>query len=189
MNTEAQPQAEDLYARLGLGPDATAKDIKRGFRAAAARYHPDSSAEHRDGLAFQRLVEARDVLLDAVRRYEYDLAHGHREEVQAPVRVKARAPTRTRRVDEPTWVTRNDPWFERALPWMVLLRNAAIGISIIGNLFFLNAMLATDAARLLDEWRSFLTWNVVLLESLYVLVPVTLHLLVVAMTPDHVARR
>ncbi|MEM4781175.1 MAG: J domain-containing protein [Halalkalicoccus sp.] len=65
---------ETLYDALGVEPDASSEEIRRAYREAAKRHHPDrpegSSKE------FRRLTTARDVLLDERRRERYD-ALGH----------------------------------------------------------------------------------------------------------------
>ncbi len=63
----------DLYVILGLGPDASAADIKRAYRRLSRRYHPginpgDRTAEE----MFTRISEAYNVLMDPRRRQEYD---------------------------------------------------------------------------------------------------------------------
>jgi molecular chaperone DnaJ len=65
----------DFYVILGLGPDATAADIKRAYRRLSRRYHPginpgDRTAEE----MFTRISEAYEVLMDPRRRQEYDTA-------------------------------------------------------------------------------------------------------------------
>lgn len=60
---------DDLYARLGVSRDATTNDIRRAYRKGSMTAHPD-----RGGTAaeFQRLHLAYEVLMDPVRRAEYD---------------------------------------------------------------------------------------------------------------------
>ncbi len=63
----------DYYSVLGVGKDATEKDIKRAYRKLAQQYHPDTnkgdpSAEAR----FKEVSEAYEVLGDAETRKEYD---------------------------------------------------------------------------------------------------------------------
>ena len=67
--------APDYYALLGLEPDADPRDVKRAYREAARRLHPDlPSNRGDDGAAerFRQVREAYDVLVDPVRRREYD---------------------------------------------------------------------------------------------------------------------
>ena len=65
--------SEDLYAVLGVSPDASEDDIKRAYRKMARKHHPDvnpgdPSAEER----FKKLSGAYEVLIDAEKRALYD---------------------------------------------------------------------------------------------------------------------
>ncbi|OQW56324.1 MAG: hypothetical protein A4S17_05420 [Proteobacteria bacterium HN_bin10] len=57
---------EDLAARtlLGVGPNATASDIRRAYRAKMAHAHPDRGGSHNEAA---RLTAARDRLLKKTR--------------------------------------------------------------------------------------------------------------------------
>ena len=63
---------KDLYAVLGVSPDATQEEIKKAYRALARRYHPDSGTEVASAERFQEIQEAYRVLGDPVRRRAYD---------------------------------------------------------------------------------------------------------------------
>lgn len=68
---------KDYYALLGISPDASLRDIKRGFRARAKQMHPDILAH--DALAHEQmreLLKAYEVLSNSVLREEYDLRYG-----------------------------------------------------------------------------------------------------------------
>jgi molecular chaperone DnaJ len=70
----------DYYEVLGVGKDAGEADIKKAFRAAAMKYHPDrnpgdAEAEEK----FKEAAEAYDVLSDADKRGRYD-RFGHQAE-------------------------------------------------------------------------------------------------------------
>ena len=63
----------DYYSVLGIGPEASAKEITRGYRKLARELHPDknpgdTAAEER----FKAVSAAYDVLGDEARRAEYD---------------------------------------------------------------------------------------------------------------------
>jgi len=63
----------DFYVILGVGPDASAAEIKRAYRRLSRRFHPginpgDRTAEE----AFARISQAYDVLMDPGRRQQYD---------------------------------------------------------------------------------------------------------------------
>jgi molecular chaperone DnaJ len=65
----------DLYAVLGLEAGASAADIKRAYRRLARRYHPGINPGDRAAAAlFRRISEAYEVLVDPVRRQQYDLS-------------------------------------------------------------------------------------------------------------------
>jgi curved DNA-binding protein CbpA len=59
----------DLYADLGVAPDATPADITRAYRRAVKKAHPDHGG---DPAAFRKLATARLVLSDPKRRAKYD---------------------------------------------------------------------------------------------------------------------
>lgn len=64
---------DDPYSTLGVRRDASAKDLKRAYRRAAASSHPDKRHGAADADAtFRRVVEAYDLLSDAEKRAEYD---------------------------------------------------------------------------------------------------------------------
>jgi molecular chaperone DnaJ len=63
----------DYYSVLGVGKDASEKDIKRAYRKLAQQYHPDTNAGDATAEArFKEVNEAYDVLGDADTRKEYD---------------------------------------------------------------------------------------------------------------------
>ncbi|MBM4389522.1 MAG: J domain-containing protein [Deltaproteobacteria bacterium] len=67
------PAASDYYALLGVARDATAKDIKRAFRAAAKECHPDVAGDDPEKTErFKMLRAAYEVLADPVKRAAYD---------------------------------------------------------------------------------------------------------------------
>ena len=68
------PQREwfetDYYKVLGVGPEATEKEITRAYRKLAKQYHPDANPGSED--RFKEISAAYDVLGDPERRKEYD---------------------------------------------------------------------------------------------------------------------
>lgn len=60
----------DYYEVLGVGKDASADEIKKAFRRAAVKHHPDK--EGGDEAKFKEINEAYDVLKDAQKRQRYD---------------------------------------------------------------------------------------------------------------------
>ena len=68
----------DYYEVLGLARDANDEDIKKAYRRAAARHHPDRNHGNvaEAEVAFKECKEAYEVLSDPQRRRMYDQA-GH----------------------------------------------------------------------------------------------------------------
>jgi curved DNA-binding protein CbpA len=107
----------DLYALLGVAPDADAREVARGYRRRLREVHPDT----RDRLAdtpdpahadLRALQEAYAVLRDPARRARYDVqrraaqkpAEAPATGVAVPVRVRARRPPPAR-----DWLIRVGP--------------------------------------------------------------------------------
>lgn len=60
----------DYYEVLGVGKDASADEIKKAFRKAAVKYHPDKDGG--DEEKFKEVNEAYEVLKDQQKRQRYD---------------------------------------------------------------------------------------------------------------------
>ncbi|MES2876697.1 MAG: molecular chaperone DnaJ, partial [Patescibacteria group bacterium] len=60
----------DYYEVLGVSKDASADEIKKAFRKAAVKHHPDK--EGGDETKFKEVGEAYEVLKDAQKRQRYD---------------------------------------------------------------------------------------------------------------------
>lgn len=60
----------DYYEVLGVGKNASADEIKKAFRKAAVKYHPDK--EGGDETKFREVNEAYEVLKDQQKRQRYD---------------------------------------------------------------------------------------------------------------------
>jgi len=65
-------QFKDYYSALGVGPDASADEIKRARRKLARKYHPDLSKEPGAAERMKEINEAYEVLGDAEKRAAYD---------------------------------------------------------------------------------------------------------------------
>src|SRR5574344_718885 len=62
----------NYYELLGISKGAHDEDITRAYRVQAKKWHPDVNNDTTSGDIFKQLVNARDTLLDPVKRGEYD---------------------------------------------------------------------------------------------------------------------
>lgn len=62
----------DYYEVLGVGRESSADDIKRAYRQAAMKYHPDRNREPGAEQNFKQAAEAYEVLSDPEKRSRYD---------------------------------------------------------------------------------------------------------------------
>lgn len=68
----------DYYEVLGIGPDASANEIRKAYHKLAFECHPDrnqSSEEAHEEM--ERINEAYAVLSDPIKRRDYDLHRGY----------------------------------------------------------------------------------------------------------------
>ncbi len=70
-------EIDDLYQRLGVRRDASPDELKKAYRTAALKWHPDSSSKLTDNVReaqreFVAISEAYQVLSDLERRTQYD---------------------------------------------------------------------------------------------------------------------
>lgn len=61
----------DYYLLLGISPDAGAAEVRTAFATAIKKCHPDM-VHSENGDRARMLIEARDTLIDPVRRRAYD---------------------------------------------------------------------------------------------------------------------
>ena len=66
-------ESRDFYARLGVGKNASMKEIKQAFRALARDHHPDVAGENTQAAErFKKIREAYETLSDPTKRQRYD---------------------------------------------------------------------------------------------------------------------
>jgi len=66
-------ESDDYYAVLGVSRDASPEEIKKAYRRAAIRYHPDRNPGDADAeVRFKQCAEAYEVLSDPDKRARYD---------------------------------------------------------------------------------------------------------------------
>src|ERR1700756_2251258 len=64
---------KDYYATLGVKKTATQEEIRKAFRKAARKYHPDvNPGDKKAEEKFKEISEANDVLSDEKKRKIYD---------------------------------------------------------------------------------------------------------------------
>jgi len=88
----------DYYIVLGIEPGASLSEIKKAYRNAIKRYHPDKIGKSADPQKFRAAREAYEVLSDAEKRRAYDAAR-QPQEIPArwdDLRETAAHPYRTR---------------------------------------------------------------------------------------------
>jgi DnaJ family protein C protein 17 len=77
----AKNATEDFYELLGVSFDASESAIKKAYRKASIKYHPDKNPDNKDAAdRFIYLGWARDILLDTQLKGEYDRARTRRRE-------------------------------------------------------------------------------------------------------------
>lgn len=67
---------QNFYVFFGIPTDATDDDIRKAFRKAAKKYHPDSSGDDSTVKLYERAVEGKETLLNPLSRKEYDRSIG-----------------------------------------------------------------------------------------------------------------
>jgi curved DNA-binding protein CbpA len=73
-------EAKDLYAILGVLPDAEPEVIRAVYLALAKKYHPDSSGSTENEEKFKEINAAYEILSDPEQRQEYDATRSDEED-------------------------------------------------------------------------------------------------------------
>lgn len=85
--------AKDYYAILGVSRTATREEIQAAYHRMAQLYHPDINKEAFAVNIYQKVAEARNILIDDVQRHAYDARlNAESPVVQAPVMTEASRP-------------------------------------------------------------------------------------------------
>lgn len=94
---------KDYYAILGLPYTASAAEIDAAFRSLAKKHHPDLHPQDAQSLElFKLATEAHEVLSDAAKRRDYDLARRRRRASQSEEVLPPRSSGPTSRRRPPT---------------------------------------------------------------------------------------
>lgn len=73
--------SQNLYAILGLSPNAMSDEVRDTYRVLARRFHPDVNRNEGAGVQFRDIAAAYEVLSDSVRRMRYNaLRREHADE-------------------------------------------------------------------------------------------------------------
>lgn len=139
----------DLYDVLGVARDADQDEIKRAYRAAVKKFHPDAEG---NSFFFRLIQQAYETLSDPARRADYDRT-GREQAPRAPQPPPAAQPS--------PWATGPSvpaipydeiPWWSRVNPdarirWRARLRPAAIVFAVLSGLWLVLMIigLATDS--------------------------------------------
>ncbi|HEV3358381.1 MAG TPA: J domain-containing protein [Pseudonocardiaceae bacterium] len=141
----------DLYEVLGVARDADQEEIKRAYRAAVKKFHPDAEG---NSFFFRLIQQAYETLSDPDRRAAYDrTALTGREEA-------TRAPQPPPPAQSNPWMAGPSvpaipydeiPWWSRVNPdarirWRARLKPATIGFAVLGGLWLVLIVfgIATD---------------------------------------------
>src|ERR1700758_115663 len=101
----ATTQNKDYYATLGVKKTATPDEIRKAFRKAARKYHPDVNPnDKKSEEKFKEISEANDILSDEKKRKVYDQLGFYSDQIdpaqaEAYARQQSAGPGRGGRVD------------------------------------------------------------------------------------------
>ena len=87
----ATTQNKDYYATLGVKKTATPEEIRKAFRKAARKYHPDvNPGDKKAEEKFKEISEANDILSDEKKRKVYDQVGFYSDQID-PAQAEAYA--------------------------------------------------------------------------------------------------
>src|SRR6516164_62922 len=94
---------KDYYAMLGVKKTATQEEIRKAFRKAARKYHPDvNPGDKKAEEKFKEISEANDILSDEKKRKVYDQLGFYSDQIdlaQAEAYARQQSGARRGRVD------------------------------------------------------------------------------------------
>ena len=94
---------KDYYAMLGVKKTATPDDIRKAFRKAARKYHPDvNPGDKKAEEKFKEISEANDILSDEKKRKIYDQVGFYSDQIDPATGRGLRAPAARGRPSRPS---------------------------------------------------------------------------------------
>ena len=88
----------DYYATLGIAKSATGEDIKKAWRRAAQRFHPDATHDSTTASLFMKVKEAYETLSDPDKRVVYD------RKLEAERRTREKATPEAYSIKDLPWI-------------------------------------------------------------------------------------
>lgn len=64
---------KNYYKTLGISQYSSKEEIKKAYRILAVKYHPDKNPDQRFSEQFKEINEAKQVLLDDFKKFQYDI--------------------------------------------------------------------------------------------------------------------
>ena len=127
------------YEVLCLDLSPSKQDIKKAFRVASLKHHPDKSSSHLSAIRFQRLSEAYTTLMDDQKRAEYKSFLIHERQKRSNHRT---INTKQRWWGVHVWL-RQQITFHGMFQFVVLLGIFCIGIEVVRSGWFHLVSMAT----------------------------------------------
>ncbi|HJP76107.1 MAG TPA: J domain-containing protein [Pseudonocardiaceae bacterium] len=137
----------DLYDVLGVARDADQDEIKRAYRAAVKKFHPDAEG---NSYFFRLIQQAYETLSDPDRRADYDRNPGRENTPRPPQPPPAAQPhPRMAGPSVPAIPYDEIPWWSKVNPdarirWRARIKPATFGFVLIGGLWL--ALLSSGLA-------------------------------------------